>query len=147
MAVTGLRALFILLALPLAQVHADQASDARSQVEVIATGLSAGDPAAAISPFDKSYAQYDKLNDYFGGLTSAFEIVNNLDIVNEDDTAAESKLTVHWTITLSDLQSHFTQQRVGDIHVRLVSKDRKWKIVDFSPIEVFDPKPQPWPKP
>jgi hypothetical protein len=134
-----------LLTLPL--LRADQAADVRSQVETIARSLSAGDPAAAIAPFDKSYPQYDKLSDDFGGLTGAFEIVNNVDVADEEDTAAESKLTVHWTITLSDLQSHFTQQRVGDINVRLVLKGRKWKIVDFSPIEVFDPKPQPWPKP
>jgi hypothetical protein len=145
MAATALRTVLVLLTLPL--LRADQASDVRSQVETIARSLSAGDPAAAIAPFDKSYAQYDKLSDDFGGLTSAFEIVNNLDMVDEEDTAAESKLTVHWIITLSDLQSHFTQQRVGDINVRLVLKGRKWKVVDFSPIEVFDPKPQPWPKP
>ncbi|HEX3684834.1 MAG TPA: hypothetical protein VHU83_20015 [Bryobacteraceae bacterium] len=145
MAATGLRTALVLLTLPL--LRADQAADVRSQVETIARSLSAGDPAAAIAPFDKSYPQYDKLSDDFGGLTGAFEIVNNVDVADEEDTAAESKLTVHWTITLSDLQSHFTQQRVGDINVRLVLKGRKWKIVDFSPIEVFDPKPQPWPKP
>lgn len=145
MAATVLRTAVVLLALPL--LRADQASDVRSQVETIARGLSAGDPAAAMAPFDKSYTHYDTLSDYFGGLTSAFEIVNNVDVVDEEDTAAESKLTVHWTITLSDLQSHFTQQRMGDVQVRLVLKNRKWKIVDFSPIEVFDPKPQPWPKP
>ena len=145
MAVTGRRVALVLLALPL--LRADQTADVRSQVEAIARGLSAGDPAAAMSPFDKSYAHYDKLSDDFGGLTAAFDIVNNIDVVDEEDTAADSKLSVHWTITLSDLQSHFTEQRAGDINVRLVLKDRKWKIVEFSPIDVFDPQPKPWPKP
>jgi hypothetical protein len=142
MAVTGhsviLGAPLIVLALPF--LRADQPSQIRSQLEVVARGLSAGDPAAAISPFDKSYADYDKLSNYFGGLTNAFQIVNEIDVVDEQDTEAEIKATVHWTITLSDLGSNYTERRVGDIQVQLVLKDHKWKIVEFSPIEVFDPQ-------
>lgn len=131
-----------LVALPL--LRADQASDVRSQLGVIATALTAANPAEAMTPFDKSYADYDKLADYFAGLTNAFQIVNNVNVTDEEDAAAESKLTVHWTITLSDVGSNSTQQRAGDIQVRLVLKDRKWKIVEFSPIKVFDPQPQSW---
>lgn len=126
---------------------ADQASDLRARLGVIATGLTAGNPADAMSPFDKSYADYDKLSNYFGGLTGAFQIVNEVDVIDEQDSATETKAVVHWTITLSDLGSNYTGRRAGDIHVRLVLKDRKWKILDFSPIEIFDPQQKPWPKP
>ncbi|MBV9760600.1 MAG: hypothetical protein JO340_08550 [Acidobacteriaceae bacterium] len=145
MAATALRTGLVLLAAVL--LSADQAADVRAQLGAIATGLTAGNPAQAMTPFDKSYSDYDKLSDYFAGLTNAFQIVNNLSVTDEEDGAAESKLTVHWTMTLSDQGKNFTQQRAGDIHVRLVLKGRKWKIVEFSPVDVFDPQPKPWPKP
>ena len=128
-------------------MRADQAADVHSKLAAIATALTAGNPAEAMSPFDKSYLNYEKLSNYFGGLTNAFQIVNEVDVVDEEDSATESKLTVHWTITLSDLGSNYTERRVGDINARLVLKDRKWKIVDFSPIDIFDPQPKAWPKP
>jgi hypothetical protein len=135
------------LAFLLAHARADQASEARSQLEVIATALTTGNPVEAMTPFDKSYANYDKLSNYFSGLTNAFQIVNEIDVTGEEDAAAETKLTATWTITLSDLGTHYTEQRRADINARLVLKDRKWKIVDFAPIAIFDPQQKPAPKP
>jgi hypothetical protein len=117
-----------------------KASDARSQLEVIATALTTGNPVQAMTPFDKSYPNYDKLSNYFSGLTNAFQIVNEIDVTGEEDTRTETKLTVSWTITLSDLGTNYTEQRQADVNVRLMLKDRKWKIVDFGPIAIFDPQ-------
>jgi hypothetical protein len=147
MAVIGRRALAALFVLAVWTAHADQPSDIRSRLEVIATGLTEGNPAAAISPFDQSYADYGKLRNYFGGLTNAFQIVNEIDVKDEEDNPAETKATVHWIITLSDLGSNYTARREGDINVRLVLTGHKWKIVEFSPIDIFDPEQKPWPKP
>ena len=147
MAVTAPRIILAAFVLALAQAHADQAADARAKLEVIARGLSEGNPADAISPFDKSYPDYEKLSGYFGGLTNAFQIVNEIDVVDEQDTGTDTTLTVHWTITLSDLGSNYTERRASDLQVRLILKDLKWKIVQFAPIGIFDPKPKPWPKP
>jgi Tfp pilus assembly protein PilW len=131
-------------ALPLSMAaRADQAASVRSAVEEVAVGLSAGNPAEAMTAFDKSYRNYDKLSSYFDGLTSAFRIVNEVDVVAETDAASETKITVHWTITLTDLGTNYTERREGDIDARLVVKERKWKIVDFAPIGVFDPQSKP----
>lgn len=148
MAVTGRRAAGIaLVAVSLAQVRADQASEARSQLQAIAAGLTGGDAAAAMMPFDGSCANYEKLSNYFDGLTSAFQVANEIDVVDEQDAAAETKLTVNWTITLIDLGTDYSERRRSDINVRLVLKGRKWKIVDFAPIEIFDPAQKPASKP
>lgn len=146
MAAIGLRTA-ALLAAAVSLLRPDPASDLRSQLDVIARGLSAGDPAAAIVPFDKSLPDYDKLSNYFGGLTQAFSIVNEIDVADEQDSDTQVKATVHWTITLSDLGSNYTERRVGDIDIRMILRARKWKIVEFAPIDVFDPRPKPWPKP
>lgn len=131
------------LALAAAHARADQAADVRSAIELIATALSSGNPAQAMSAFDKSYANYQKLSDDFEGLTNAFRIVNEVDVVDEDDAPAETKITVHWIITLSDLALNYTERREGDINARLVLKGRKWKLVEFSPLDVFDPQQKP----
>src|SRR5579875_1399219 len=140
MAVTALKAVFILPLLSLVQVYADQAADMRACLDTVASGLSEGNPADAISPFVKSYANYGTLSNYFDGLTNAFNIVSEIDVLDESDSPTEVKATVHWIVTLSDLGSNYTERRAGDIQVRLVLMGRKWKIVDFSPIDIFDPQ-------
>lgn len=126
-----------------AQARADQASDALAQLKVIADALSAGNPSEAMSPFDRSCPNYDRLSNDFEGLTNAFRIVNEIDPGDEEDSPDQIKLTVTWTLSLRDLGMNNTEQRRADINVRFVLKGRKWKIVDFTPIAIFDPAPAP----
>jgi hypothetical protein len=92
-----------------------------------------------MEPFDKSYANYDKLSGYFQGLT-VFQVDNEVDVTDEDDTSdTETKVTANWSITLTDRSTNRTDHRAADINIRFVLKGRKWKIVDFSPIDIFNP--------
>lgn len=120
-------------------VYADRTADMRALISYIATALTAANPADAMTPFDKSFADYEKLSNYFQGL-NAFQVQNEVNIVDEQDTDTETKLTVDWTMTLTDLGSNSTEQRSAEIHVRLVPKKGKWAIVDFSPIGIFNPQ-------
>jgi hypothetical protein len=110
-------------------------------VSSVASALSAGNPADAMTAFDKSFPAYEKLRDYFSGLTSAFQLVNQLEVTEEEDSSEEATLTLDWTLTLPPAQTGYTTNRNATIHVRLVEKGGKWKIVEFSPIELFDPRP------
>jgi hypothetical protein len=141
MAATGLRLAFsfALAFLSLEDLRADEPGVVRSQLNDIATSLSAGNPAAAIEPFSKSFAAYDKLRDYFIGLTSAFTIVNEIDVTEEQDAPIESTATVRWSITLSSASDNYSNQRTAEIHIRSVKEKNKWKIIKFSPIDLFDP--------
>ncbi len=126
---------------------ADQSADIRSRLSEIATSLTAGDPASAIAPFSKSFANYEKLRDYFDGLTNAFSIVNEVDVLDEADSKTKSVATISWAITLSNPQNNFNAQRSADIHVRFIRENGKWKIVEFSPIAIFDPSQAQTPTP
>lgn len=126
-------------------LRADRAADVRAPLSYIATALTSGNAADAMTPFDKSFLNYQKLSNYFQGL-NAFQIDNELDVIDEQDTDTESKLTVNWTLTINDLATGATERRSGDINVRIVRKGGKWKIVDFSPISLFDPQQKPMPK-
>jgi hypothetical protein len=114
----------------------------RAQVSYVASALTAGNAADAMSPFDKSFADYEKLRGYFSGLTSAFQLTNQLEVTEEQDSDGQATLTLEWTLTLTDAQTGYTTNRNATIHARLVPTGGKWKIVEFSPIELFDPRPR-----
>lgn len=128
-----------LLGIFTAPSRADRAADVLAQLNHVATALTDGNALDAMSPFDKSFADYEKLSNYFAGLTSAFQVINEVKVEDEQDTETETKLTVSWTLTLTDLGTGYSEQRSGEINVRLILKDGKWKIVDFSPIDLFNP--------
>ncbi len=139
-------AALMLIALAAAQpLEADRSSDVRADISYVATALTSGNAADAMSRFDKSFSDYEKLRSYFQGL-NAFEVGNEVDVVDEQDTDTETKLTVNWTLTLTDAATDSTERRSGDINVRLVLREGKWKIVDFSPISLFNPQQKLAPK-
>jgi hypothetical protein len=119
--------------------EAGQSDDIREELGNIAKALTAGNPADAMTPFAKSYGNYDKLRNYFIGLTNAFSIVSEVDVTDEQDSANESTVEIHWTLTLGSPGGNDSKQRAADIRARLVRQKSKWKIVDFSPIDLFDP--------
>ena len=114
-------------------------SGARAQVAAVAEALSSGDASAAMTHFAKSYREYDKLRHYFEGL-SAFQVENQLDITDEEDTDNSVLLTITWDITLTDLGSDRSRRRTSDIHAKLTLLDSKWRIVEFSPVDIFNPQ-------
>ncbi len=132
-----LRAAFLTAAGPL--LHGFEESQLRFQVGALANALSAGDPSDAMTYFSKSLRDYDKLRDYFTGLTGAFTIRNEVDVLEEQDTANQLVATLRWAITLSDAQTGESRHRAAEIHVRFVREKSKWKIAEFAPIEIFNP--------
>ncbi|MBV8898307.1 MAG: hypothetical protein JO051_17455 [Acidobacteriaceae bacterium] len=119
----------------------DASSDARAQVTAVAEALSAGDAVEAMAHFSKSMPEYEKLKGYFEGL-SAFQVENQLNITDEDDADTCVNLTIGWDITLTDLGTDRSRRRTGEIHVKLAPVDSKWRIVEFAPLDIFNPQVQ-----
>ena len=141
MAVIAPSVIFLVAALFLpAAVSADQASDLRAQLGHITSALSDGNPSDALSVFDKSFRDYEKLGGYFEGLTSAFQVGSEIDIVDETDSPNTPEVTVNWTLTLTDQTTEHSERRTSTEHLRFASLDGKWKIVDLSPIDLFNPE-------
>jgi hypothetical protein len=117
------------------------ADDARGRLNSVAAALAAGNASDAMAAFDKSYPKYEVLSNYFGGLSNAFQITNEIDVTDEQDAPTEIKLTVHWAITLQDSQTNFTENRAADIEVLLLKERGKWRIANLNPIDIFNPHP------
>ena len=105
----------------------------------MAEGLASGNPSDALTPFDKSAATYNTLENEFIGLTEAYLITSEADVLDEEDSADESKLTLRWVLTLTGKQSDENNRKSAEVHVRLHLQKGKWKIVEFSPVDLFTP--------
>jgi zona occludens toxin (predicted ATPase) len=133
------RKLVLLFAAAAVAAHADQAQDVLRAVNQIASALTDGSPSDAIAPFDKSVVGYETLENEFVGLTNAYQIANEVEVLDEDDSPGESKLTLRWTITLTNIQSSESSRKSAEVHVRLRLQKKQWKIVEFSPVDLFTP--------
>lgn len=120
-------------------LFADQASEALAAVTRVASALSANNPAAAIAQFDPSYSEYDKLKNYFIGLTGAYDVTSEATIADEQVSPDAVSFRLDWTLTLTHPNTAFSRQRNAEIQVRLIRKKGKWKIASFSPIDIFNP--------
>ncbi len=137
----------LLAMLAVIPMRADRAGDILSTLNRVAAALTAGIASDAMEPFDKSFSGYAKLLEYFSGLTNNSQLVNEVTVVDEqDESAPRSSLTVQWTLTMTDRTNFETRQRSGEIHVRMALEDGKWKIVDFSPIDLFNPQSKQQPR-
>ena len=116
-----------------------QSAAARAVLGHIADALAAGNSSDAMTPFDTSFPKYATLNDYFSGLISAFYLSNEIEVLDEEDGARETKLTVRWALTLTNRQTYYTENRSAELKVQIVRKVAKWKIVALEPISLFDP--------
>jgi hypothetical protein len=122
-------------------LYAQKPGPARSLVGDVAVGLTANNPSEALEGFSKKFPDYDKLRDYFLAITASFTLVNEVDLEEEEEAEGESTAKVRWSITLSNNGSNQTSQRQAEIHVKAVREKKKWRIVEFSPIEIFSPFP------
>ncbi len=118
---------------------ADQAHDVLRAINHVATALTGGNPADAMIPFDKSCPNYTSLQDDFIALTSGYELSNEADVTDEADSPKETTLTLQWTLSLTNKSTSENLTRKAEIHVRLHNENGKWKIVDFSPADFFNP--------
>lgn len=139
MAVTAPKLALLLAVLLASGAAADQPHEVLQAVDQVAGALTAGNPSDAMSSFDKSMADYETLENDFAGLTAAYQITNEADILDEEDSASESQLTLRWVLTLTNRATSESTSKTAEVHVRLRLQKRKWKIVGFSPVDLFTP--------
>lgn len=124
-----------------APLQADQAAEALATVNYIASALSDDNPVDAMTPFEKSFPDYEKLAGYFQGLTERALVTSELQVVDEREKNQLIDLSVQWTLDLSNRSmTGLTETRSEELHVRLVQKKGKWKIASLSPVSFFDPQ-------
>ena len=139
MAATVHRPLGVLLALTLLlpAMRADDSADVHQVVGSVATALSSGDPAMAMSSFSKKCSDYDTLSKDFEALTDAYSVVSQITFTDEDDSAPS--VTVRWALTLSTRQTAFSTNREAEVIIKFAKEGKNWHITSLAPISLFDP--------
>jgi hypothetical protein len=140
MAVTGRRA-FLLAAIACCAVaaRADDSHDVHAVIDDLANALSAGELTQAMSVFSKKCPNYEKLSDYFDGLTSAYFVENTLDFTGENVSATEATVSLRWDLALTTKQGGDTANRSAELTLKLMREGKHWRIVELGPITLFDP--------
>jgi hypothetical protein len=128
-----------LYALP---VKADRPTSVLATINHVATALAGDSASDAMTAFEKSFPKYANLRDYFSGLTDSSQLINEVDVIEQQDSDNQSNVTVEWTLTLTNKTTLQTERRTGEIHIRLKLDGQKWKIVDLAPIDLFNPQPK-----
>lgn len=128
------------------RLWADRSNIVLGVLDHVATALEAGNATDALTSFDKQMPGYSQLEDYFAALTSQTSAHSDVDIIDETDSDAESKVVLRWIIDLRDKTTNESiDRRAREVHLRLIpSKDKPeaWKIVAFEPIDLFNPAGQ-----
>jgi hypothetical protein len=140
MAVIGAKQFRVVALLCLALICQAQGNqELRNRLSDITTALSAGNPSNAMEPFDRSFPGYQKLSDYFTALTNAYQVATEVEVTDEEDTDDGIKLTVRWTLHLTDSEKN-TENRNADLTMNWKKTKGKWKITNLAPLDLFDPQ-------
>ena len=123
-----------------AGVRADDDADVHSVIGDVANALSAGDPADAMSGFSKKCPNYQRLSEDFEALTDAYFVSNRVQFSDEEVSATEATVALHWDLAVTTKQTDFTKNRSADLTLKLVREGKHWRIIEFGPIEIFDPQ-------
>ena len=82
--------------------EADRPASVLATINHVATALAGDSATDAMMPFDKSFPKYAKLREYFSGLTNSSQLVNEVDVIDEQDSGTQSSMTLEWTLTLTN---------------------------------------------
>jgi hypothetical protein len=118
--------------------RADDSADVHQVIGDVANALSSGEVTQAMAGFSKKCVNYDKLSECFEALAGAFFIENTIAFTDEEVSASEAAVALHWDLALTTKQSGFTTNRSADLTVKLVREGKHWRITDFGPVEMFD---------
>ena len=118
--------------------------DPRAVLAYLSSALANSNPSDALSVFSKNCPAYGKLVEYFSALTRSYEITSEVEITGENTEKDAAELEANWAMTLTGLVSSATRQRRQDVKIRLSreqsGKGKSWKIVNFTPVDLFNPQ-------
>ncbi len=121
-------------------ISADDSADLHRAIGDLAESLSSGEATQAMAAFSKKFPKYETLSEDFDALAGAYFVENSLDFKDEDVSATAATVTVQWDLALTTKQSGLTRNRSAELTLKLVREGKHWRIVEFGPIDIFDPQ-------
>ncbi len=105
------------------------------------TASLADDNAAGfMSGFDKSMPQYGALSGYMDALVGEAEITCNIELIKSAGDDSKRSADLDWTLHIHSREAAGpTIQREQAVHIELVKRKKRWKIVAIGPLDFFAP--------
>lgn len=132
---------FVALLLLLAGVAvADRVAEVLDTFAIVADSLTGDFPDEAMSPFDQSMPGYEKLRTNFFGVTECCHVSCSVKILSEEGDKNESSVSLDWTVTIRNKNmAAMVETRRKTVAAKLKRNGKKWKIVSFDGVDLFDP--------
>lgn len=110
-------------------------------LSIMASALSAGDPAKFLGQLDKKTPGYSDLEINVNALTNQDEILCSIDVLRESATDDRIEAEVDWYLQLRSRSETGPLERRRMI-VKIIEEKQKhggWKITSLSPLSILDP--------
>lgn len=130
----------LLFLLPLAAcLRANSEKDVRDLIASAAGALSAGKADLFLDAFDPSMPGFDKLRYNVVGITSQADVSCSIEVLsNEGDDSARTA-TLDWILTLEHKDGNAgSTRRQKRVTCRFKKTGKKWRIVSFDPLDLFE---------
>jgi len=105
----------------------------------LASSLSEGNPAGAMSAFDKSLPNYQTISNNIYAMTSQADITCSIDPVDQNGNDVE----VDWFLMLRSKEDQGpTERRQMTVKLTVVKAGKSYKITAINPATILDPPNQ-----
>ncbi len=116
-----------------------QQPPALKTISDLASSLSEGNPAGAMSTFDKSIPNYQTISNNIYALTAQADISCSIDPVDQNGNEVE----VDWFLMLQSKEEHgTTERRQMTVKLTIVKAGKNYKITAITPASILDPPKQ-----
>jgi hypothetical protein len=105
-------------------------------LSMLASSLSEGNAAGAVSVLDKNMPGYQKLSDNIFALTSQADLSCSIDPVEQNG----DQLEVEWFLLVRSKEENGpTERRQMNVKVTVGKVGKSWKITGLAPASILDP--------
>jgi hypothetical protein len=119
---------------------ADTHSDVLELFASMTSALSDDNPAGFMKAFDRNMPDYDKLSGYVDGLIREAEVSASIDPTKDEGDDVKRSVDLDWTLQIRSRQmAGPLVERQKTVHVELVKQKKHWRIVSFTPLDLFAP--------
>lgn len=108
--------------------------------ESAAVALSDGNVEGFLAPFDSSMPGYLGLFDDVTALVRDGTVENSIDLISDSGDDRDRSVELDWDLRLvSDQTGNYTIVRSKRVACRIERRGGQWRIVSFTPLELFGP--------
>ena len=119
---------------------ADTHSDVLELFASMTSALSDDNPAGFMKAFDKNMPDYDKLAGYVDGLIREAEVSASIEPIKDEGDDVKRSVDLDWTLQIRSRQMAGPMvERHQAVHVELAKQKKHWRIVSFTPVDLFAP--------